>query len=117
MKDLLSDLNIRQREAVQATEGRIRVIAGAGTGKTKALTHRYAYLVNVLDVYPSQILAITFTNKAAAEMRSRVDDMIGFEAGQIWVMTFHSCCVRILRRHAELLGFTRYFTIYDKFFL
>lgn len=111
--EITAGLNNEQREAVLQTEGPVLILAGAGSGKTRVLVHRISYLVNVMDVYPSQILAITFTNKAAAEMRSRVDDMIGFEAGQIWVMTFHSCCVRILRRHAELLGFTRYFTIYD----
>ncbi len=111
--EITAGLNKEQREAVLKTEGPVLILAGAGSGKTRVLVHRIAYLVNVMDVMPSQILAITFTNKAADEMRNRVDNIIGFGAGQIWVMTFHSCCVRILRRHAELLGYTRYFTIYD----
>lgn len=111
--EITSGLNREQREAVLQTEGPVLILAGAGSGKTRVLVHRIAYLVNVRDVPPWQILAITFTNKAADEMRSRVDDIIGFGASQIWVMTFHAFCVRILRRHAELLGYTRYFTIYD----
>ena len=113
VNEITAGLNNEQREAVLQTEGPVLILAGAGSGKTRVLVHRISYLVNVLDVMPSQILAITFTNKAADEMRNRVDNMIGFGASQIWVMTFHSCCVRILRRHAELLGYDRYFTIYD----
>ena len=111
--EIIDGLNNEQREAVLQTDGPVLILAGAGSGKTRVLVHRISYLVNVLNVPPSQILAITFTNKAADEMRNRVDNMIGFGASQIWVMTFHSCCVRILRRHADLLGYTRYFTIYD----
>ena len=113
VNEITAGLNNEQREAVLQTEGPVLILAGAGSGKTRVLVHRISYLVNVLDVMPSQILAITFTNKAADEMRNRVDNMIGFGASQIWVMTFHSCCVRILRRHADLLGYDRYFTIYD----
>ena len=113
VNEITAGLNDEQKEAVLQTEGPVLILAGAGSGKTRVLVHRISYLVNVLDVMPSQILAITFTNKAADEMRNRVDNMIGFGASQIWVMTFHSCCVRILRRHAELLGYDRYFTIYD----
>ena len=110
---ILQMLNDKQKEAVLATEGPVLILAGAGSGKTRVLVHRIAYLINTLGVMPGSILAITFTNKAADEMRSRVDDMIGFGSREIWVMTFHACCVRILRRHAEELGYTRYFTIYD----
>ena len=113
VNEITAGLNNEQKEAVLQTEGPVLILAGAGSGKTRVLVHRISYLVNVLDVMPSQILAITFTNKAADEMRNRVDNMIGFGASQIWVMTFHSCCVRILRRHADLLGYDRYFTIYD----
>ena len=111
--DILTRLNKEQQEAVLQTEGPVLILAGAGSGKTRVLVHRIAYLINVCGVDPYSILAITFTNKAADEMRSRVDDMIGFGSREIWVMTFHSCCVRILRRHAEEIGYTRYFTIYD----
>lgn len=111
--DILMRLNKEQKEAVLQTEGPVLILAGAGSGKTRVLVHRIAYLINVCGVDPYSILAITFTNKAADEMRSRVDDMIGFGSREIWVMTFHSCCVRILRRHAEEMGYTRYFTIYD----
>ena len=111
--DILSGLNNEQKEAVLHTEGPLLILAGAGSGKTRVIVHRMAYLIDECGVLPSQILAITFTNKAADEMRERVDKMIGFGSREIWVMTFHSCCVRILRRHAEELGFTRYFSIYD----
>ena len=111
--DILTRLNKEQQEAVLQTEGPVLILAGAGSGKTRVLVHRIAYLINVCGVDPYSILAITFTNKAADEMRSRVDDMIGFGSREIWVMTFHACCVRILRRHAEEAGYTRYFTIYD----
>ena len=111
--DILSGLNNEQREAVLHTEGPLLILAGAGSGKTRVIVHRMAYLIDECGVLPSQILAITFTNKAANEMRERVDKMIGFGSREIWVMTFHSCCVRILRRHAEELGYTRYFSIYD----
>ena len=111
--EILTRLNKEQQEAVLQTEGPVLILAGAGSGKTRVLVHRIAYLINVCGVDPYSILAITFTNKAADEMRSRVDDMIGFGSREIWVMTFHACCVRILRRHAEAAGYTRYFTIYD----
>ena len=112
-EEILADLNDRQREATVAANGPLLILAGAGSGKTRVLVHRIAYLINVEKVSPGNILAITFTNKAADEMRSRVDNMIGFRAGEIWVMTFHAFCVRVLRRHAEELGFNRYFSIYD----
>ena len=106
-------LNDRQKEAVYATEGPVLLLAGAGSGKTRVLTHRIAYLIENNGVNPWNILAITFTNKAAGEMRERVDKLIGFGSEQIWVSTFHSTCVRILRRHIDLLGYSTNFTIYD----
>ena len=106
-------LNPRQQEAVFHTEGPLLVLAGAGSGKTRVLTHRIAYLIEEKGVNPWNILAITFTNKAAGEMRERVDDIVGFGSESIWVSTFHSTCVRILRRHIENLGYTTSFTIYD----
>ena len=111
--DILRRLNKDQQEAVLSTEGPLLILAGAGSGKTRVLVHRIAYMIDVLGVLPGNILAITFTNKAADEMRSRVDAMIDYGAEQVTVSTFHSLCVRILRRNAELLGFTRYFSIYD----
>ncbi len=107
------DLNPAQLDAVTTTEGPLLVLAGAGSGKTRVLTQRIAHLVRELGVSPHEILAITFTNKAAAEMRERVEDAIGPAARAIWVMTFHAMCVRMLRHDAELLGFTASFTIYD----
>ena len=112
-QEILSKLNPEQRQAVLAADGPVLILAGAGSGKTRVLVHRIAYLMDVLGVSPGSILAITFTNKAADEMRSRVDNMIGFGADQIQVSTFHSFCVRILRRYADRLGYTRYFSIYD----
>lgn len=106
-------LNREQREAVMQTEGPVLILAGAGSGKTRALTHRIVYLIEEFGVNPWNILAITFTNKAAEEMRERVDGLVSFGADQIWVSTFHSLCVRILRRHIERLGFDNRFTIYD----
>ena len=106
-------LNEVQREAVFHTEGPLLVLAGAGSGKTRVLTHRIAYLIEEKGVNPWNIMAITFTNKAAGEMRERVDKIVGFGAESIWVSTFHSSCVRILRRHIESLGYTTNFSIYD----
>ncbi len=106
-------LNPMQRDAVYHTEGPLLVLAGAGSGKTRVLTHRIAYLIEEKEVNPWNIMAITFTNKAAAEMRERVDKIVGFGSESIWVSTFHSSCVRILRRHIEYLGYSTNFTIYD----
>ena len=106
-------LNTEQKEAVCHTEGPLLLLAGAGSGKTRTLTHRIAYLIDQMGVNPWNILAITFTNKAAQEMRDRVDRLVGFGADQIWVSTFHSCCVRILRRHIDRIGYDNAFTIYD----
>lgn len=106
-------LNPMQKEAVLHTEGPLLILAGAGSGKTRVLTHRIAYLIEEKEVNPWNILAITFTNKAAGEMRERVDSLVGFGAENIWVSTFHSTCVRILRRYIEHLGYTTSFSIYD----
>ena len=106
-------LNEQQKEAVLHTEGPLLILAGAGSGKTRVLTHRIAYLIEEKGINPWNILAITFTNKAAGEMRERVDNLVGFVSESIWVSTFHSMCVRILRRHIDLLGFDTNFTIYD----
>ena len=108
-----SRLNPMQQEAVFYTEGPLLVLAGAGSGKTRVLTHRIAYLIEEKKVNPWNILAITFTNKAAGEMRERVDSIVGFGAEAVWVSTFHSMCVRILRRFIDLLGYKNSFTIYD----
>ncbi|HKU57373.1 MAG TPA: UvrD-helicase domain-containing protein [Gaiellaceae bacterium] len=109
----LADLNPAQREAVLHTEGPVLVVAGAGSGKTRVLTRRIAHLLGAVGVKPSEILAITFTNKAAGEMRERVQDLVGPPARAAWVMTFHSACGRILRREAQRLGYRSNFTIYD----
>lgn len=106
-------LNPKQKEAVLHTDGPLLILAGAGSGKTRVLTHRIAYLIDECGVNPWNIMAITFTNKAAGEMRERVDNLVGFGAESIWVSTFHSSCVRILRRHIENLGYTTSFSIYD----
>ncbi len=106
-------LNDRQKQAVMKTEGPVLILAGAGSGKTRVLTHRVAYLMDKAGVAPYHILAITFTNKAAGEMRERVDKIVGFGAEQVWVSTFHSTCVRILRRYIDRLGYDNHFTIYD----
>ncbi len=110
----LSGLNPAQYEAVTMPPGPILVVAGAGSGKTRVLTHRLAYLIAELDVSPFEILAITFTNKAAGEMRERVADLVGPVARRMWVSTFHAACSRILRREATLLGYRSSFTIYDQ---
>jgi DNA helicase II / ATP-dependent DNA helicase PcrA len=109
----LADLNPAQREAVLHTEGPLLVVAGAGSGKTRVLTHRVTHLLSAAGAQPNEILAITFTNKAAAEMRSRVEGMLGDVARRIWLMTFHAACGRILRREAPRLGYKTNFTIYD----
>src|ERR671928_748566 len=109
----LADLNPAQREAVLATEGPLLVVAGAGSGKTRVLTYRVAHLINACGVKPNEILAITFTNKAAGEMRERLEDLLGPVARAIWILTFHSACGRILRREAPRLGYRSNFTIYD----
>ncbi len=110
----LADLNPAQREAVLATEGPLLVVAGAGSGKTRVLTYRVAHLINACGVKPNEILAITFTNKAAGEMRERLEDLLGPVARAIWILTFHAACGRILRREAPRLGYRSNFTIYDQ---
>jgi DNA helicase II / ATP-dependent DNA helicase PcrA len=110
----LADLNPVQREAVLATEGPLLVVAGAGSGKTRVLTHRVAHLIGACGVEPQEILAITFTNKAAGEMRTRLEDLLGPIANKIWILTFHAACGRILRREAPRLGYRSNFTIYDQ---
>ena len=110
---LLDALNEPQRQAVMATDGPLLILAGAGSGKTRVLTHRTAYLIGECGVNPYNIMAITFTNKAAGEMRERIDQMVGYGSESIWVCTFHSTCVRILRRYIDRLGFGTNFTIYD----
>ena len=106
-------LNDMQKEAVFHTEGPLLILAGAGSGKTRVLTHRIAYLIEEKGVNPWNIMAITFTNKAAGEMKERVENLVGFGSEQIWVSTFHSTCVRILRRYIDRLGYSNNFTIYD----
>ncbi len=111
--NILDGLNEPQEQAVKHFKGPLLILAGAGSGKTRVLTHRIAYLINEYRVNPWNILAITFTNKAASEMRERVDKIVGENASSIWVSTFHSTCARILRRYIEPLGYTRSYTIYD----
>ncbi|MCD8301168.1 MAG: UvrD-helicase domain-containing protein, partial [Clostridiales bacterium] len=106
-------LNEQQKEAVFYTEGPLLILAGAGSGKTRVLTHRAAYLIEEKGVAPWNIMAITFTNKAAGEMRERIDAMVGEGSESIWVSTFHSACVRILRRYIDRIGYDNRFTIYD----
>src|ERR687885_976030 len=110
----LADLNPAQREAVVTTEGPLLVIAGAGSGKTRVLTYRVAHLLAAAGAKPNEILAITFTNKAAGEMRERIERSVGHIVRAIWILTFHSACGRILRREAERLGYRSNFTIYDQ---
>ncbi len=110
---IYESLNPVQQEAVYHTQGPVLILAGAGSGKTRVLTHRIAYLIDTQDVNPWNILAITFTNKAAGEMRERVDQIVGYGSENVWVSTFHSTCVRILRRYIDKLGYDRNFTIYD----
>ena len=110
---IYDSLNEQQREAVFHTDGPVLILAGAGSGKTRVLTHRAAYLIEEEGVNPYHIMMITFTNKAAEEMRERIDDLVGYGSESIWVSTFHSACVRILRRHIDRIGFDTNFTIYD----
>ena len=113
MQDILKGLNDKQYEAVVNTEGPCLVIAGAGSGKTKVLTHKIAYLIGEKGVHPWDILAITFTNKAANEMKERIEGLVGEAAKDIWMGTFHSICVRILRRFIDRIGFDSSFIIFD----
>ena len=113
MQDLLENLNDKQKEAVMATEGPCLIIAGAGSGKTKVLTHKIAYLMAENYVKPWNILAITFTNKAANEMKERIEKLVGDAANDIWMGTFHSICVRILRKFIDRIGFDTSFIIFD----
>src|SRR6201994_4252385 len=113
LEDLLSGLNQPQREAVTYGDGPLLILAGAGSGKTRVLTHRIAYLIATDAAKPNEILAITFTNKAAGEMRDRAELLVGRRVRSMWVMTFHSACARMLRAEAPRLGYTRQFTIYD----
>ena len=113
MNSLVANMNDEQSEAVRTTEGPLLIMAGAGSGKTRVLTHRIAYLLNEKGVSPYNILAITFTNKAAKEMKQRVEQLVGEEASVIWMSTFHSMCVKILRRDADRIGIERNFTIID----
>lgn len=112
-QELLAGLNPKQKEAVLHTEGPLLIMAGAGSGKTRVLTHRIAYLIEEKNVNPWNILAITFTNKAAREMKERVNDILGQGGNDVWVSTFHSMCVRILRRDVDAIGYDRNFTILD----
>src|ERR1700728_2373915 len=114
IEGLLDGLNPAQREAVTHGDGPLLILAGAGSGKTRVLTHRIAYLVATDAAKPNEIIAITFTNKAAAEMRNRAELLVGRSVRAMWVMTFHSACARMLRAHADKLGYTRQFTIYDQ---
>ncbi|GIX48615.1 MAG: DNA helicase [Candidatus Tectimicrobiota bacterium] len=113
MDDLLQPLNPPQRQAVQCTEGPLLILAGAGSGKTRVITYRIAYLIRACQVPPAQILAVTFTNKAAEEMRQRVQQLLGVTALPVWVATFHATCAQILRREAAVLGLSPHFVIYD----
>ncbi|MEG2353970.1 MAG: DNA helicase PcrA [Clostridium sp.] len=113
--DLTKLLNSEQYDAATTIEGPVLILAGAGSGKTRVLTHRIAHMVKNLNVYPSEILAITFTNKAAGEMRERVRELVGNATDSMWISTFHSSCVRILRREIDKLGYNKNFTIYDSY--
>ena len=113
IEDIFEGLNPQQAEAVSYVDGPLLILAGAGSGKTRVLTHRIAYLIAEMGVAPDNILAITFTNKAAGEMKDRLTQMVGFLSSRLWVSTFHSACVRILRRDADILGYKKSFSIYD----
>ena len=112
-EEILKGLNEKQKEATMQTEGPVLVIAGAGSGKTRVLTHRIAYLIDEKKVNPWNIIAITFTNKAAKEMKTRIEDLVGVKAEDIWIGTFHSMCVRILRREIIKIGYGKDFVIFD----
>ena len=114
MQNLLEGLNNKQKEAVVETEGPCLVIAGAGSGKTKVLTHKIAYLMQEKYVKPWNILAITFTNKAANEMKQRIENIVGDAAKDIWMGTFHSICVRIIRKYIDTIWFDNTFLIFYK---
>ncbi|MFL2680181.1 MAG: UvrD-helicase domain-containing protein, partial [Candidatus Actinomarina sp.] len=107
-------VNEKQKEAIEYTEGPLLIVAGAGSGKTRVLTYRYAHLVMNCSVNYSNILAITFTNKAANEMKERISKLLGLEVSPKWISTFHSSCVKILRTHGHLIGYKNNFTIYDQ---
>src|SRR5215468_507514 len=111
--DFLKGLNPQQRAAVLHTDGPLLILAGAGSGKTRVITSRVAHLVGDGHAQPHEILAVTFTNKAAEEMRARVESLLGSECGRMWVSTFHSLCARLLRREAPAIGLSRDFVIYD----
>src|SRR5262245_39116736 len=111
--DFLGTLNPEQREAVLHTSGPLLILAGAGSGKTRVITSRVAYLVGKGHARPDEVLAVTFTNKAAEEMRSRVEKLLGADCSRMWVSTFHSLCARLLRREAPAIGLSRDFVIYD----
>src|SRR5215510_7708472 len=111
--DLLSALNPEQQAAVLNTDGALLILAGAGSGKTRVIAHRIAYLVSQGLSEPDRILAVTFTNKAAEEMRARVEALLGVDCRQMWVSTFHALCARLLRREAPHIGLSRDFVIYD----
>ena len=115
MQNILEGLNDKQKEAVTNTDGPSLVIAGAGSGKTKVLTHKVAYLMGEKQVKPWNILAITFTNKAANEMKERIEKLVGEIAKEMWIGTFHSVCVKILRRYIDRIGFDRAFVIFDTY--
>uniref|UniRef100_UPI0005544F04 UvrD-helicase domain-containing protein n=1 Tax=Halalkalibacter wakoensis TaxID=127891 RepID=UPI0005544F04 len=113
IEKMLAGLNPEQRQAVTHTEGPLLLMAGAGSGKTRVLTHRIAYLLREKEIAPWSVLAITFTNKAAREMKDRVASLVGPVAEDIWISTFHSMCVRVLRRDIDRIGYNRNFTILD----
>src|SRR5437762_340604 len=111
--DFLASLNPEQREAVLHIRGPLLILAGAGSGKTRVITSRIAYLIGDGHAQPEEILAVTFTNKAAGEMRARVEALVGSDCGRMWLSTFHSMCARLLRREAPAIGLSRDFVIYD----
>src|SRR5690554_3932240 len=112
--EYLRGLNDKQREAVLHTDGPLLILAGAGSGKTRVVTHKIAYLIEKKGIFPGNILAITFTNKAANEMKERVSKILSNPVDHMWMGTFHSICVRILRRDIDKIGYSRSFTIYDR---